>query len=167
MAVLCRLSYSSGPYAGQAMIEAARRLRPALALSAVLLAACSDPDTDVLRIHTDQGEVEVRVEVADSQIEQSRGLMGREHLDENAGMVFLSSSPTETAFWMKNTLIPLSVAFWGEDRRIFAIRDMVPCHEDPCPLYEPGGPWIGALEVNRGFFQERGVEVGDRISLDD
>jgi uncharacterized membrane protein (UPF0127 family) len=148
------------------MIEAARRLRPALALAAVVLAACSDPETDVLRIHTDQGEVEVRVEVADTQVEQSRGLMGREHLDEDAGMVFLNSQPTETAFWMKNTLIPLSVAFWAEDRRIFAIRDMVPCRKDPCPLYEPGGPWIGALEVNRGFFEEHAVVVGDRVSLE-
>jgi uncharacterized membrane protein (UPF0127 family) len=149
------------------MIEAARRLRPALVLVTLLLAACSDPGTDVLTIDTDQGEVEVRVEVADSQVEQSRGLMGREQLDEDAGMVFLNSSPVETAFWMKNTLIPLSVAFWGEDRRIFRIRDMVPCREDPCPLYEPGGPWIGALEVNRGFFEDHGVEVGDRVSLGD
>jgi uncharacterized protein len=152
------------------MIEGARRLRPTIALLA-LLAGCSNPSEATsseatLRIDTGWQDVEVRVEVADTLVERARGLMGRTALDEDAGMVFLTSWPSETPFWMKNTLIPLSVAFWDQERRIFRIHDMEPCREDPCPLYEPGAPWIGALEVNQGFFEEHGVEVGDRVSLE-
>jgi uncharacterized protein len=152
------------------MIEGARRLRPTIALLA-LLAGCSNPSEATsseatLRIDTGWQDVEVRVEVADTLVERARGLMGRTALDEDAGMVFLTSWPSETPFWMKNTLIPLSVAFWDQERRIFRIHDMEPCREEPCPLYEPGAPWIGALEVNQGFFEEHGVEVGDRVSLE-
>jgi uncharacterized protein len=152
------------------MIEGARRLRPTIALLA-LLAGCSNPSEATsseatLRIDTGWQDVEVRVEVADTLVERARGLMGRTALDEDAGMVFLTSWPSETPFWMKNTLIPLSVAFWDQERRIFRIHDMEPCREDSCPLYEPGAPWIGALEVNQGFFEEHGVEVGDRVSLE-
>jgi uncharacterized protein len=152
------------------MIEGARRLRPTIALLA-LLAGCSNPSEATsseatLRVDTGWQDVEVRVEVADTLVERARGLMGRTALDEDAGMVFLTSWPSETPFWMKNTLIPLSVAFWDQERRIFRIHHMEPCREEPCPLYEPGAPWIGALEVNQGFFEEHGVEVGDRVSLE-
>jgi uncharacterized membrane protein (UPF0127 family) len=171
MAVLCRLSYSSGPYAGHAMIKARGARRPticalAAVATAVVLAGCGgDAAKRTLVIETDEGEVEVAVEVADNLWERARGLMGREELDEDAGMVFLVDEPTSTPFWMKDTLIPLSVAFWDRERRIFRIRHMEPCRAEPCPYYWPGGPWIGALEVNRGFFEEHGVEVGDRVSL--
>jgi uncharacterized membrane protein (UPF0127 family) len=155
------------------MIEAPRARRPAICAvavaAAVLLAGCGQEEVaeSTLVIETDQGEVEVTVEVADNLWERSTGLMGREELDEDAGMVFLVDEPTSSPFWMKDTLIPLSVAFWGPERRIFRIRHMEPCRSDPCPYYWPGGPWIGALEVNRGFFEEQGVEVGDRVSLGD
>jgi uncharacterized membrane protein (UPF0127 family) len=67
---------------------------------------------------------------------------------------------------MKNTLIPLSIAFWGRNDRIFRILDMDPCRAEPCTLYDPQGLWVGALEVNQGFFQDHGVEVGDAVRLE-
>ena len=117
-------------------------------------------------IETDSGEVEVAVEVADTEQERTRGLMGREELSPDAGMLFLVDEPVLSAFWMKNTLIPLSIAFWGPDERIFRILDMDPCRAAPCPLYDPRGAWVGALEVNQGFFQEHDVEVGDAVRLE-
>jgi uncharacterized membrane protein (UPF0127 family) len=66
---------------------------------------------------------------------------------------------------MKNTLIPLSIAFWDEDGRIVGIRDMDPCTADPCPTYGSPDPYVGALEVDQGFFTEHGVVIGDRIEL--
>jgi len=66
---------------------------------------------------------------------------------------------------MKDTLIPLSVAFWDEDGWIVGIQDMEPCTEDPCPTYGSPEPYVGALEVNEGFFAEHGVTTGDRIEL--
>jgi uncharacterized membrane protein (UPF0127 family) len=147
------------------MIEGAKRLRPAIVL-ATLLAACSEQPEATLVIDSGSEDIEVSVEVADTNAERAQGLMGREELDEDAGMVFLVPEPTPTAFWMKNTLIPLSVAFWDEEGRIFRIHHMTPCREEPCRLYEPGAPWAGALEVNRGFFEDHGVEVGDQVRLE-
>ncbi len=91
--------------------------------------------------------------------------MRRRYLAPNAGMAFLFDRPTENRFWMKNTLIPLSIAFWDEAGRIVSIVDMAPCREDPCPLYSAGTSYIGAVEVNRGFFKAHGVKVGDRVDL--
>ena len=116
-------------------------------------------------IATADGEVEFSIEVADDDMERAQGLMSRTSLPENAGMVFLYPEPTDGAFWMKNTLIPLSIAFFDADGTILRILDMEPCRSDPCPLYDPGTPFTGALEVNRGAFERLGVREGDRIEL--
>jgi uncharacterized protein len=148
------------------MIEAARSLRPGFALVAVLFTACGPPPEAVLVVNTPDDQVEIDVEVADTPQERAVGLMNREELEADGGMVFLVPEPTETSFWMKDTLIPLSVAFWDRGGRIFRILDMAPCRQEPCPFYEPGRPWLGAVEVNRGFFREQGVGVGDRVRLE-
>jgi uncharacterized membrane protein (UPF0127 family) len=114
---------------------------------------------------TSDGEVELSVEVADDDAERARGLMFRTSLPENQGMVFLYPEPTAGAFWMKNTLIPLSIAFFGADGTILRILHMEPCRADPCPLYDPEVPFAGALEVNRGAFERLGVLEGDHIEL--
>ena len=105
------------------------------------------------------------VEIARTEAERAEGLMGRRSLKANQGMVFLFSEPTEAGFWMKDTLIPLSIAFWDSSDRIVAILDMEPCGADPCPAYEPGIPYVGAVEASRGYFDRHGVEVGDAVEL--
>lgn len=135
---------------------------------AIACGSAGSPREDARRdltIVTDDGPVYMRVEVADEDDERAEGLMGRPSLGEDAGMAFLWDEPVETSFWMKETLIPLSIAFWDQRRRIVAIRDMEPCRDDPCPTYGPDQPFVGALEVNLGFFEEHGVEVGDRIEI--
>lgn len=107
----------------------------------------------------------LEVEVADEPAERSVGLMGRTSLPEDRGMVFLFDGPVSTSFWMKDTLIPLSIAFWTEDQRIVAILDMEPCEADPCPTYGPGVPFVGAVEANQGWFERNGVRVGDGVEL--
>jgi uncharacterized protein len=151
------------------MIEALRRTGPTLLVSlAVLLGACARGETGpLLIIETAGGEVELTVEIADSPEEQQVGLMNRKELGANAGMVFVHNTPVESNFWMKNTLIPLSLAVWGEGGKIAAILDMEPCEADPCQIYTPGVPWVGAVEVNQGFFAEHGVKVGDQVRLQD
>jgi uncharacterized membrane protein (UPF0127 family) len=167
MAVLCRLSYSSVRRC-EVMIEALRRIGPTgLVIVALLLTSCGRKEQPLLIIQTANGEVELNVEIADSTAERQRGLMNRRTLAENAGMLFTHQQPTESSFWMKNTLIPLSLAVWGPDRKIAAILDMEPCRAEPCEIYNPGIPWVGALEVNQGFFEEHGVKVGDEIRLED
>lgn len=116
-------------------------------------------------IETDDGSVLVNVEVADTPEEHAVGLMHRESLDADAGMVFVFFEDTAQGFWMKNTLIPLSIAFFNERGEIVRIMDMEPCDADPCPVYDPETTYRGALEVNRGAFAEWGVERGDVIRI--
>lgn len=170
------LSYSSLRRLAS-MIGASGTRRPLVALlvGTLLLSACGDGEQERtadaegsarLVIETDDGPVEVLVEVADEPAERQRGLMGREELPEDAGMVFLHEEPTTSGFWMKDTLIPLSVAFWDEGRTIVDILDLEPCEADPCEIYTPSGAWVGAVEVNQGFFEKHGVEVGDTVRLE-
>jgi uncharacterized protein len=119
-----------------------------------------------VRIDTGGEDVAVEVEVADSPEERARGLMNRESLREDAGMIFLFPEGNSGGFWMKDTLIPLSIAFAGADGRILRILDMEPCEADPCPVYDPGVSYHSALEVNQGAFAEWGVEEGDRLTLE-
>jgi uncharacterized protein len=109
-------------------------------------------------------EVEVRVEIADDASERARGLMHRTALAENRGMLFVFPDEERLSFWMKNTLIPLSVAFMDSEGRIVDSQDMKPLDDEP-PSYVSAEPARYALEVNQGFFEERGVEVGDRAEL--
>ena len=81
------------------------------------------------------------------------------------GVYILFDGPTRTAFWMKDTPTPLSIAFWGSNGRIVSLMDMPPCSADPCPTYRPDAPFVGALEANEGFFAGHGVEVGDRVAV--
>ncbi len=116
-------------------------------------------------VETDEGTVRLDVEVAKTAEQQQFGLMFREALPPESGMVFVYGSDQTGGFWMKNTLIPLSIAFYDASGRVVRILDMEPCRADPCPLYDPGVPYRGALEVNRGAFRRWGVEEGDRIVL--
>jgi uncharacterized protein len=121
----------------------------------------------VVLIETAGGdEVVVAVEVADSAEERQVGLMGRESLPDDAGMIFLFDEDTSGGFWMKDTLIPLSIAFADGDGTIVSILDMEPCAADPCEIYDPGVPYRSALEVNQGAFSRWGVEEGDGLTLE-
>ena len=108
----------------------------------------------------------VDVEIADSDEERQVGLMNRESLPEDAGMLFVFEEDVSFGFWMKNTLIPLSIAFADGDGEIVRILDMEPCEADPCTVYEPEATYRTALEVNRGAFADWGVAEGDRLTLD-
>ncbi|HEV3486335.1 MAG TPA: DUF192 domain-containing protein [Vicinamibacterales bacterium] len=116
-------------------------------------------------IETDDGAVLVDAEIADTPEEHAVGLMNRRSLDEDAGMAFVFFEDTSSSFWMKDTLIPLSIAFFDERGRIVRILDMEPCEEEPCPFYDPGVSYRGALEVNQGAFDEWGVEEGDQVRI--
>ena len=139
----------------------------------VALAACggsSVPSTGFgapasLQIRTQEGTISLEVQVADEDAERAWGLMGRETLAPHDGMAFVWDAPVETSFWMKDTPLPLSIAFWDEDGAIVSILDMAPCRADPCPTYGPGEPFVGALEVERGELERRGVALGDTVEL--
>jgi uncharacterized membrane protein (UPF0127 family) len=94
------------------------------------------------------------------------GLMGVTDLPPDAGMLFRFKAPQQQGgFWMKNTLIPLSIAFADSQGAIEAILDMEPCNADPCPSFRPDAAFQYALEVNRGAFRSSGVEEGWRLDV--
>jgi uncharacterized membrane protein (UPF0127 family) len=141
---------------------------------ALIATACSSTDRPastsalprgVVRITTASGSVELNVQIAETDEARQRGLMGVRSLAPDAGMAFLFDGPTDVSFWMKDTLIALSIAFWDEQGRIVGIREMTPCRHDPCPLYSPGAAYIAAAEATRGFFASHGVRVGDPVRL--
>jgi uncharacterized membrane protein (UPF0127 family) len=121
--------------------------------------------TGTLSVRTQTGEVTLQVEIAETAPARTAGLMNRTSLAAAAGMVFLFDGPTDGSFWMKDTRIPLSIAFWDPGGLILAILDMEPCRADPCPLYSPGVTYVGAVEVNQGFFQDHGIGTGDTVAL--
>ena len=128
-------------------------------------AASGSPDLPVVTIDASGGEnVEVRVEIADDFFERQRGLMDRTALGEDRGMLFVFRDEQPRSFWMKNTRIPLSIAYIDSRGRITDILDMKPLDDKP-PHYVSSEPVQYALEVNQGFFEESGVEVGDSAEL--
>jgi uncharacterized membrane protein (UPF0127 family) len=108
-------------------------------------------------------KVVVQVEIARTSAERQRGLMNRRTLPAKAGMVFVYPQAVSNGFWMKNTLIPLDIAFYDGRGRILRILTMQPCRRDPCRVYDPGVSYRAALEVNAGSFRRWEVKAGDRI----
>jgi len=90
------------------------------------------------------------VAVASTGEQQAEGLMGVETLDGIDGMLFEFPDNTATRFWMKDTLIPLDIAFFDSDGKLITVLTMTPCVEDPCDTYGPPDPYRWALEVPAG-----------------
>ena len=113
---------------------------------------------DVLRI-----EAEVAAKPAD----RSNGLMNRASLPRNAGMLFVFREPGRANFYMKNTLIPLDIAFIGRGI-VLEIRTMEPCPADTerCPLTIPQATYEMALEVNAGVFKAAGIGPGTPVRIE-
>jgi hypothetical protein len=91
--------------------------------------------------------------------------MGRTSLGDDAGMVLIWGTDTSSPFWMRDTPIPLTVAFIAEGGEILRMLDMEPCPGDPCTIYDPRVTYRMALEVKQGALERRGVRVGDRARL--
>jgi uncharacterized membrane protein (UPF0127 family) len=105
----------------------------------------------------------LNVELALSEAEQTQGLMYRESLDDGRGMLFVFDRDKLASFWMKNTLVPLSIAYINSDGSILEIHDMRP---EDLSLVRSSRSVRYALEVPRGWFDRAGVGPGDRALID-
>jgi uncharacterized membrane protein (UPF0127 family) len=144
------------------------RILLAGALAAITVACGgknSTPSRPPATVAFDGNDVVLHVDVAETAQEQRKGLMGVEILPDDEGMAFVFDEPVDSTFWMKDTLIPLSIAFVDENGRVIGVRDMQPCKRDPCPTYGIEKHYILAIEANLGWFDEAGIEVGDRAEL--
>ena len=107
------------------------------------------------------GGRELALEVVSTPDQMRTGLMFRDHLDENAGMLFVYPAPQPLSFWMKNTRLPLSIAFIRADGTIANVRDMAPFDEKT--FHQSVGDCVYALEVNQGWFARHGVVRGQKV----
>ena len=122
--------------------------------------------TKMIKILSGNRETRLTVQVADTQRKIEKGLMFVEKLPENEGMLFVFSRKIYGGFWMKNTLIPLSIAFLDSDGEILKILDMEPCKGNNCPIYDPKLSYHYAIEVNLGWFEKNQIKEGDYVKFD-
>ena len=104
------------------------------------------------------------VELAKSPEEITQGLMSRESLDPDKGMLFVFSQEGRYSFWMKNTLIPLDIIWVNKKREVvFISENTLPCGESFCPRIDPGQDAKYVLEVNAGLSTQIGLVVGSKL----
>jgi uncharacterized protein len=135
---------------------------PGAATSTGATGALDHLPTAVVELVGPEGSARIEVWVAETPEARRRGLMGIEFLPDDTGMLFVFPEDRRGGFWMKDTLIPLDIAFMDRDGVLLAILRMEPCRADPCPVYDPGIAYRYALEVPNGWFEEHGVEPGYR-----
>ena len=130
------------------------------ALLALVVAAAPAVAQPLPVVQLNAGMHLIRAEVAADFSSRAQGLMHRSAMPSNAGMLFIFDEAAAQCMWMKNTLIPLSVAFIDEHGAVINIEDMAPQTEDSHCARRPAAY---ALEMNRGWFAARGIKPGSRI----
>jgi len=141
-----------------------RRLCPiAVSLLATLTSACS--------VHAAGPTVELKghrfaVEVAADDAARARGLMFRDSMADDHGMLFVFDRSYVQTFWMKNTRIPLDILYFDANYKLVSVQERVPpCRSDPCAQYPSTGPAQYVLELNAGMTQKLGAKAGDTLSV--
>ncbi|MBE9047451.1 DUF192 domain-containing protein [Pleurocapsales cyanobacterium LEGE 10410] len=111
------------------------------------------------------GQEYIQLEVAQTPKQQSTGLMFRETLADNRGMLFTFESARIARFWMKNVPISLDMVFLNGDRVIDIAANVPPCKSNPCPVYGPEALVDRVIELRGGRAQELGIQAGDTIAI--
>ena len=127
---------------------------------AVLVACAWGQSHDAPSTALTIGSATVRVEIADDPTERARGLMNRSNLGADEGMLFVYPDERPRSFWMKDTSLPLSIAYLDAQGRIVHIADLTPFDTSPVPS---GRPAMYAIEVNQGWFTRHAVQVGASV----
>lgn len=131
-------------------------------VSAALLTACG-PKTLTLSSYDGTKTAVVTVDIADSPAEREKGLMGREDLKADTGMLFVFKNPQMLLFWMKNTKVPLDIIFFDSDGEFINGLSMEPCTSVPCPTYKSAALSLYALEVPNGYREVHGIGTGWKL----
>ena len=132
-----------------------------IALFLAVPALAQDGPQKLPAIRLNAGMHIIQAEVAQTPGQRNIGLMNRPTMGANEGMLFVFDQPAEQCFWMKNTLLPLSIAFLADDGTVVNIEDMAPqtldshCSRKDVRL---------ALEMNVGWFAKRGIKPGSRLT---
>lgn len=106
-----------------------------------------------------------QVEIVNKEPDRQRGLMDRENLDQDRGMLFIFSNEDKYPFWMKETKIPLDVVWMDKNYRIVDIQTLLPCAADPCPTFTPSNNAMYVLEINAGLAKKFNIKIGGHAEL--
>jgi uncharacterized protein len=108
-----------------------------------------------------------QIEIADDDAERARGLMFRDSLAADHGMLFIHDAEEPQSYWMKNTKIPLDILYFDHNRKLVSAQQGVPpCSAgDQCPPFPSNGPALYVLELNAGLAQTLDVKPGDTLSF--
>ncbi len=110
----------------------------------------------------DGSRATINVEIADTEATQECGLMNRTSMPDDQGMIFIFAQSSLTPFWMKDTLIPLSIAFINENGTVVDVQEMQALSEDN---HYPAGPYRYAIEANAGWYARNGIAPGDTADV--
>lgn len=132
----------------------------ACALAAPEARAQDGPQAKLNTVTLTAGMHVIKAELAVTAAQQAVGMMKRTEMGANEGMLFINGEPGQRCFWMRNTLLPLSIAFINDDGTIVNIAEMQPrSDESHCSAQ----PVRFALEMNKGWFDKRGLKAGSRL----
>ncbi|MCB1584055.1 MAG: DUF192 domain-containing protein [Marinicella sp.] len=136
---------------------------PVLSLCLILQTACQHNQHKVTI-----NDISFQVELADDDNERALGLMYREQMGDNQGMLFIFPDSQPRAFWMQNTLIPLDILYFDHNRKLINVSgNTPPCKNTTtrCPNYPSKKPAKYVLEINAGLSQKHGFKPGDEITF--
>ena len=146
------------------MMNTALSTLAALVLAAAAAPICAqEPQTNLPRVTLSAGMHQIDAQVAQTVEQRTTGLMHRKEMPQHEGMLFVFERPTIQCFWMKDTLLPLSVAFVADDGTVVNLADMKPlaldshCSEKPVRF---------VLEMNQGWFAKKSVKPGTKLAGD-
>jgi uncharacterized membrane protein (UPF0127 family) len=145
-------------------MKTALLLTAALALGGLApSAAAQDPQTDLPRVKLSAGMHRIEAQVARTPEQRMTGLMYRKEMPQHEGMLFVFEQPSRQCFWMKNTLLPLSIAFIDDQGTVVNVEEMKPqTLESHCSTK----PVRYVLEMNQGWFAKKGIRPGAKLAGD-
>jgi len=130
-------------------------------LMLITFTACASGDPSV-----ELGGKTFAVEIADTSEKQALGLMFRDNMEADKGMLFIFPNEAPRSFWMKNTRIPLDIMYFDKELKMVSISaDTPPCKVTRCPSYPSKGPAMYVLELNAGMASKLGVGPGEELTL--
>jgi uncharacterized protein len=132
-----------------------------MALSALAVRAQDAPQTNLPVVQLQAGMHNIRAQVATTAEQRATGLMHRREMPQHEGMLFVFEQPSVQCFWMKNTLLPLSIAFIADDGAVVNVREMQPQSLDS---HCSDKPVRYVLEMNQGWFAKRGIKAGFKLT---
>lgn len=129
--------------------------------------ATTEADDRLVQIRLPNGSI-INAEIADTQRKRAEGLMFREHLPRDRGMLFTFGQAQPWTFWMKNTKIPLDIIWMNEKKQVIHIAHRVPIcmrTDDGCPQYQPNDPALYVLELGSGEAERLKIERGTKLQF--